>query len=594
MFTSVKSLALLAAITVSAAQAAVVTYNWNITYVNVNPDGLFERRAVGVNGQFPVPAISATLNDTLVINVINQLDTPTSLHAHGLFQTHNAQYDGPAMVTQCPIPPGGNFTYVIPIEQHGTYWIHGHYHGQYVDGLRAPVIIHNINETYKYDEEYTVSLADWYHKQHQELTDWYLSIYNPSGAEPVPESALINHVSDAKFNFVPGKTYRLRIINMSALAMFHFHLAGHDMDIIEIDGIDVEPKRVSSFPITAAQRYSVLVKARNDTSSNYIMHADMDPDMFDKVPPELKLNITGTIVYSPTAPLAPEEPSQWDDFDDGDLVPVVKQASVKPDRQIVLDAVFSVLDDYSNKATFNDITYVPPKVPTLFTAMTTGNLSTNPEVYGKYVHPVVLKKDEMIELVINNKDPGNHPFHLHGHVFQIIGRRDSAYDPATSEPFPETSPNPSRRDTVLIPSEGAISIRFKADNPGVWLFHCHIEWHLEAGLAMTFIEAPEVLPSLLKIDPSHYDSCKALGIPYSGNAAGKEGLDLDGANLGPNPLPGTFTTKGVVALVFTIISALLGLAAVIWYAHDDDAKLVAKRREAKKAARAAAAEEQHQ
>ncbi|KAG0268711.1 hypothetical protein DFQ27_005951 [Actinomortierella ambigua] len=587
MFASVKSLALLAAVAVGAAQAAVVTYNWNITYVNVNPDGLFERRAIGVNGQFPVPAINVTLNDTLVINVINQLDTPTSLHTHGLFQTHNAQYDGPAMVTQCPIPAGANFTYVIPIEQHGTYWIHGHYHGQYVDGLRAPVIIHNINETYKYDDEYTVILADWYHKQHQELNDWYLSIYNPSGAEPVPDSGLINQVSDAKFNFVPGKTYRLRIINMSALAMFHFHLAGHDMDIIEIDGIDVEPKRVTSFPVTAAQRYSVLVKARNDTSLNYIMHADMDPAMFDKIPPELKLNITGTIVYSPTASLAPEEPSQWDAFDDGDLVPVVKQASVKPDRQIVLDAVLEVLDDYSNKAMFNSITYVPPKVPTLYTAMTVGNLSTNPDVYGKYAHAIVLKKNEMIELVINNKDPGNHPFHLHGHVFQIIGRRDTAYDPATSEPFPETAPNPARRDTVLIPSDGAISIRFRADNPGVWLFHCHIEWHLEAGLAMTFVEAPEELPSLLNIDPAIYDSCKALGIPYSGNAAGKEGLDLEGANLGPNPLPGTLGTKGIIALVFTIISALLGLGAVIWYAQDDDAKLAAKRREAKKAARAA-------
>ncbi|KAG0242652.1 hypothetical protein BGW41_003755 [Actinomortierella wolfii] len=587
MFASVKSLALLAAVAFSTAKAAVVTYNWNITYVNVNPDGMFERRAIGVNGQFPVPAINVTMGDTLVINVINQLDQPTALHAHGLFQIGNNQFDGPSMVTQCPIAPGANFTYTIPIEQHGTYWIHGHHHGQYVDGLRAPLIIHNTNETYKYDEEYTVALADWYHRQHEEMNNWYLSIFNPTGAEPVPESALINHISDAKFNFVPGKTYRLRIINMSALAMFHFHLAGHDMDIIEIDGIDVEPMRVTSFPVTAAQRYSVLVKARNDTSFNYIMHADMDPDMFDQVPPELKLNITGTLVYDPAAPLAPEEPSQWDDFDDGALVPVVKQASVKPDRQIVIDAVFSVLDDYSNKATFNDITYVMPKVPTLFTALTMGNLSSNPEVYGKYTHPIVLKKDEVIELVINNKDPGNHPFHLHGHVFQIIGRLESSYDPATSEPFPETSPNPSRRDTVLIPSEGAIAIRFKADNPGVWLFHCHIEWHLQAGLALTFIEAPEEIPSKIHVDPSHYDSCKALGIPYSGNAAGKEGLDLEGANLGPNPLPGTFTGKGIVALVFTIISALLGLGTVIWYAQEDDAKLSAKRREAKKAARAA-------
>lgn len=100
-----------------------------------------------------------TLHDTLVINVMNQISEPTTLHVHGLFQTANNQMDGPSMVTQCPIPPGANFTYTIPIEQYGTYWIHGHNKGHYVDGLRAPLIIHNPAETYHYDEEYTLAFA---------------------------------------------------------------------------------------------------------------------------------------------------------------------------------------------------------------------------------------------------------------------------------------------------------------------------------------------------------------------------------------------------------------------------------------------------
>lgn len=67
--------------------------------------------------------------------------------------------DGPSMVTQCPIPPGASFTYNIPITQTGTYWIHGHHKGHYVDGLRAPLIIHNPNEAYQYDDEYTIAFA---------------------------------------------------------------------------------------------------------------------------------------------------------------------------------------------------------------------------------------------------------------------------------------------------------------------------------------------------------------------------------------------------------------------------------------------------
>ncbi|KAF9972580.1 hypothetical protein BGZ73_004281, partial [Actinomortierella ambigua] len=143
-----------------ASQAAVVTYNWNLTYLDANPDGLFQRRVIGVNGVFPIPPMNVTLGDTLVVNVVNQLDLPTSIHAHGLFHTGAGQMDGAGMITQCPIPPGANFTYTIPIEQHGTYWIHAHLKGLYVDGLRAPLIIHNnATERYQYDDEYTISIS---------------------------------------------------------------------------------------------------------------------------------------------------------------------------------------------------------------------------------------------------------------------------------------------------------------------------------------------------------------------------------------------------------------------------------------------------
>ncbi|KAF9433580.1 hypothetical protein BGZ76_009255 [Entomortierella beljakovae] len=560
---------------VTLANAATVVYNWNITYVNTNPDGLFERQAIGVNGQFPPPPIEVTLNDTLVINVINQIDEPTSLHCHGLFQIGTNQMDGPSMVTQCPIPSGDSFTYTIPIQQSGTYWIHGHNKGHYVDGLRAPLIIHNLNETYKYDAEYTLTFSDWYHDQHSTLLGQYLSIFNPSGAEPVPKSGLINQMSDTTFNFVPGKTYRLRIINMSALAMFHIHIDGHEMDIIEVDGVDVERTTVGEFPISAAQRYSVLVTAKNDTSYNYIIHGDMDPMMFDSVPDSLQLNITGTIVYNEASPLAPIKTSDWSDFDDSTLLtPVISLAVSPPSVQHTLTAAFSILDDYINHATFNDITYVMPKVPSLYTAMSVGNFSTDATVYGKYAHGIVLSHNDWIEIILNNDDVGNHPFHLHGHVFQIVGRNDGFYDGSTPYVYYNTT-NPLRRDTVFVPSKTNVAIRFKADNPGIWLFHCHIEWHLQAGLAVTMVEAPDVMQQILKMDPANYEQCKALGLPFQGNAAGNEGLDLTGATLGANALPGGFTGKGIVALVFTILSAIAGLLVVVWYAQDDD-KVIAE------------------
>lgn len=111
-----------------------------------------------------------------------------------------------------------------------------------------------------------------------------MSVYNPTGAEPVPDSALINDNHNTSFTFVPGKTYRLRVINMSGFASFFFDIDGHDLDIIEVDGVYTERQTVDSLYLTAAQRYSVLVTARNTTDFNYYMHADMDSVMFDSMP----------------------------------------------------------------------------------------------------------------------------------------------------------------------------------------------------------------------------------------------------------------------------------------------------------------------
>jgi iron transport multicopper oxidase len=87
------------------------------------------------------------------------------------------------------IPPGGASTYSIDISgsgQTGTYWVHAHASGQYVDGLRAPLVIHATKEPHVYDEEFTVILGDWYHDEHGVLINQFVNIANPGGAEPVP------------------------------------------------------------------------------------------------------------------------------------------------------------------------------------------------------------------------------------------------------------------------------------------------------------------------------------------------------------------------------------------------------------------------
>lgn len=96
----------------SVASAETRTYNFNVGWVTRNPDGLFDRPVIGINGQWPIPRIEATVGDRVVITMINQLgNQSTSLHFHGLFMNGTNEMDGVVGVTQCGVPPGSTFIY---------------------------------------------------------------------------------------------------------------------------------------------------------------------------------------------------------------------------------------------------------------------------------------------------------------------------------------------------------------------------------------------------------------------------------------------------------------------------------------------------
>ena len=239
-------------------------------------------------------------------------------------------------------------------------------------------------------------------------------------------------------------------------------------------------------------------------------------------------------------------------------------------------------------AFFNNITYIPPVVPSLYTALSTGAAATDAEVYGDYTSSYVLNKGDVVEIIVNNNDTGKHPFHLHGHNFQVVYRTPwnfGEFEPSTE--VRHFADIPMRRDTVMVTPMGNMVLRFVADNPGkspradavftghcqltnglgVWFFHCHIQWHKVTGLAAVMIEAPEALQNSLVVPENHYDMCRALDVPTRGNAAGNtiDVYNLDGQNESVAPLPSGFTARGIVALVFSCISAFLGMAVIIWY-----------------------------
>jgi len=128
----------------------------------------------------------------------------------------------------------------------------------------------------QYAKEFVLSLSDWYHDQMTDLLPSFISLYNPTGAEPVPDSALMNDNQNGTFAVEPNTTYMFHMVNMGAFAGQYLWFEGHTMQIVEVDGVWTEAQEAEMIYITAAQRYSVLVTTKNQTSQNFAITGSMD------------------------------------------------------------------------------------------------------------------------------------------------------------------------------------------------------------------------------------------------------------------------------------------------------------------------------
>src|SRR5262249_29617418 len=201
-------------------------------------------------------------------------------------------------------------------------------------------------------------------------------------------------------------------------------------------------------------------------------------------------------------------------IDDMTIKPLDKQALLGPvTKQVQLNFDLTLINGIP-RAIINNSTYLPQLVPTLYTALSVPEeFKLDPRVYGVNSNSYPVKYGDTVEIVINNLTPFGHPFHLHGHQFQVVARSEEnavthghPYDSSQADPVP------MRRDTAGVRPGGFVVFRFKADNPGVQLIHCHIEWHVEAGLTATILEATNELGDL-KIPEDHKAACIAGGMP---------------------------------------------------------------------------------
>ncbi|KAJ2451820.1 ferroxidase fet3 [Coemansia sp. RSA 2336] len=485
----------------------------------------------------PIPPVHVTQGDILAITVHNSLDVPTSLHAHGLLYNGTSFMDGAGMVTQCGIPPGDSFTYIIHTQdQAGTFWIRGSYNGQNADGLRTALIIHEKQKPASYDDEELLTLEDWYPLEFPNkmaIDDGPGSAYKMKPSYPF---GLINGYDGnltKTIHFHPGKRYRFRVVSFATTMWFKFSLPGHTMHVVEVDGVDSEPFRVDGLDISPGQRFSVLVDAHNSTSYNYVYNCTMYANFVPRVNGLSPRTYLGKIEYDKSAPTRlisrSDEQLKWADV--VELTPQNKQPLLPADLQVKLASLRFNGTDNIPHSLLGDLPYASPLVPTLFSAFTMGKLASNSSIYGPQAEAHVLKHMEVVEIVIDNPIPMEHSLYLHGHKVQVVELGPSGNATEYNRPVAtvrKAGKWPMRQDTVFIPALQYAKLRFRADNPGVWLFRCQAEVHLHMGMAVTFVEAPDVLQRQQTLPQELSQMCLKQNIKASGNAAGNQGFDLSG------------------------------------------------------------------
>lgn len=532
------------------AEAKIRHYKFEVKYEYKSPD-CYKKLSITINGKTPGPTIVARQGDTVVVEVKNSLLTEnTAIHWHGIRQIGTPWFDGIEGVSQCPILPGDTFVYKFVVDRAGTYLYHAHYGMQRQAGLQGLIRVYlpnGVSEPFTYDYDRSILLTDWYHKSTYEQATGLSSIPFVWVGEPQSllihgrgsfncstpgiEAGLCNATNPECARYVltvvPGKTYRLRIGSLTSLSALSFQIEGHNMTVVEADGNYVEPLIVERLFIYSGETYSVLIKADQDPTRNYWASTQV-VSRKNTTP-----NGLAVLNYYPnhprrSPPTFPPPGPAWND-----VAPRIAQSQSvkakqgfvhtppeKADRVIVLLNTQNLYNGYY-RWSVNNVSYNYPHTPYLIALkeklLHTYDQTPPPENYNYLNYDIYsppknnnvtvsnsvyrLEFNSTVDIVLQNantmtvNNSETHPWHLHGHDFWVMGYGLGKFD-INNDPKNYNYVNPIMKNSAPVHPYGWTALRFRADNPGVWAFHCHVESHFYMGMGIVFEEGIEKVGNL--------------------------------------------------------------------------------------------------
>ncbi len=443
------------------------------------------RRTIEVNGKSAsvygirqpdgTAGITTKVGDRFRVRVENQIGKPTLIHWHGLAPPW--RQDGVPGVSGPPIAAGGSADYDFPLAYGGTFWMHSHQGLQEQLLASAPLIIRDQRDQ-PGQQEIVLMIDDFSFTPPEEIfanlkkggnMPAMASIGMAGAAKPMAagmkgtggmahESAAeapdLNDVIYDAFlandrtlddpemvKVEPGSQVLLRVINSSAMSSYHFDLGPLDGRLIAVDGTFVVPVTGRRFPIAVAQRLDILLTIPRGAAA-YPLLATVEGER----------NRTGIVLAAGNPPIARISPTA---------------ATAAPPITMDLESRLRALEPLA-----------PRKPDRVHSIDLTGEMSKyiwsiNGVAWNPQVPPLPIAKGERVALVMTNSTGMPHPMHLHGHRFQVVQIGGLSLSGAV-------------RDTVRVPAGGRVVVVFDADNPGTWAFHCHMLYHMEAGMFATF------------------------------------------------------------------------------------------------------------
>jgi FtsP/CotA-like multicopper oxidase with cupredoxin domain len=506
---------LLFALTLATASARIVEVDLTIAEETRAPAGK-NIRILTINGGLPGPTLRFTEGDTAVIRVHNNLSRETtSTHWHGLLLPNSM--DGVPYLTTPLIQPGGSYTFRFPLKQSGTYWYHSHTGLQEQRGVYGSIVVApRGEEPVKTAHDHVLVLSDWTNRNAKSVMRSLMAGYDydaikkgnkqsilgawragatrdyferewarnpPMDLSDVYYDAFfINGQKTTKLAGKPGEKVRLRLINASAATYFYVNSSGGPMTVVAADGPAVEPVKVDKLLMGIAETYDVVVTI--PASGSYEIRATAQDGSghasawLGTGDPHFAQDIPKANLYKMDYMLSGAFEALGDAPTDGRPLPPYRQLrSLKP-------------------------TMLPANAPRReMTLRLTGDMerfiwSFNGKTLAED-STIRVTKGEVLRLELVNDTMMHHPIHLHGHFFRLLNGQDA---------------NAPLKHTVDVPPMGKRTIEFEANDEGDWFFHCHLLYHMEAGMARVFSYNPD--PSYKPVlDPAMQD-------PYTWMATG--------------------------------------------------------------------------